>query len=334
MRLPLSKRWKKVPKWKKYLILALIVLLIGGAAWAKITGWPKEDQSEPEKPHYSQLTGNKVSESTAKQPILGVMIENSPMARPQTGLSSAGIVFEAVTEGGITRYLALFQEDTPELVGPVRSVRPHFVAWAGGFDASIAHVGGSTDALEMITRNNLKTLNQFRYSEPYFRSSDRQAPHNMYARVKDLINLQSDLEHQTSQMTEILRSQDSPSEQPDAKTIRINFSSVNYVAEFRYDPDSNNYTRYLAGQPDIDAATDQPITVKNLIVIKMSNIRQATGSGEAIVYKDGTAVKGTWRQSDLNKRLMLFDENNSEIPLNRGNSWFAALPPNGQLTVN
>ncbi|MCP5939883.1 DUF3048 domain-containing protein, partial [Klebsiella pneumoniae] len=76
------------------------------------------------------LTGLQVAPDVNQRPVTGVMIENSTDARPQSGLDQAGVVFEAIAEGGITRFLALFQDTQPDYVGPVRSSRPYYVQWA------------------------------------------------------------------------------------------------------------------------------------------------------------------------------------------------------------
>jgi hypothetical protein len=247
-------------------------------------------------------------------------------------LDSAGIVFEAVTEGGITRYLALYQEDMPKEIGPVRSVRPHFVSWLYGFDASIAHVGGSFNALQLVDSLGVKTLTQFTYTEPYRRISERAAPHNVYASMKALRELQQELKHDKSQFNDIPRSDDAPAEMPNAKKISLDFSSPSFAVEFRYDQSSNSYKRFLAGEPHIDAAENKQITVKNVVVIKVkgtnSDTIKAVGNGEAWLFKNGTFQKVRWEKSAHDTRIKIVDETGNEVPLNRGDTWIAALTEN------
>ena len=76
---------------------------------------------------YSPLTGADTTEEATKRPITAIMIENSPEARPQSGLKQGGVIYEAIAEGGITRFVVLYQESRPQLIGPVRSVRPYYV---------------------------------------------------------------------------------------------------------------------------------------------------------------------------------------------------------------
>ena len=310
---------------KRILIIILVIaLLAGGIAFAL-----RKDKADDDPSKQSQLTGLDISDEEAERPVLGVMIENSEEARPQTGLSTAGIVFEATTEGGITRYLALYQENLPEEIGPVRSLRMHYLDWAMGFDASIAHVGGSAEALDEADDRDAKSLSQFKYDEPYFRDDSRQAPHNMYVRTSDLLDLQKDLEHGKSKFEDIPRSPDAPSQSPTATSIRINYSSPPFLAEFRYDPTTNRYGRFLAGDPHADNANGQAITVKNLVVLMVEERSSpndgATGSGDAVLFKDGLAMQARWRQSSFKNRIEILDSQGNEVPLNRGNTWFAAL---------
>jgi hypothetical protein len=305
---------------RRKLVISLVAAIILLAVAAIAFGWFTDKA-------HSQLTGLEVKTEVAERPVLGIMIENSEAARPQTGLDSAGIVFETVTEGGITRYLALYQEDMPDIVGPVRSLRPHFVDWMMGFDASVAHVGGSAEALQLVEEREAKSLTQFEYPDPYYRSDDRTAPHNMYVRTGGLRALQDELEHSRSQFDEIPRSKDDASDDPEAEEITIDFSSPTYEVEFRYREDNNSYARYLAGEPHIDRDSDEQITVKNVIVIKMSDENiEAVGDGEAFVFKDGGVQTVRWQKDSYNTRLKIIDNEGNEVPLNRGDSWIAVIP--------
>lgn len=318
---------------KTAIILSLLIILGFAGAWAfGLFGSGDKPFGEPAR---SQLTGLEVPPEEAGRPVLGVMIENSLPARPQTGLDNAGIVFEAVTEAGITRYLALYQEDMPETVGPVRSLREHFLDWAMGFDASIAHVGGSPEALDLAKERGAKSLGQFEFGKPYFRDGQRQAPHNMYARTAGLRELQRQEGHAESNFATIPRSDDSSDQQPNATTVTVDFSQPDYLAEFRYDKAAQRYSRYLAGRPHIDEATGQVITVKNVIVIKTraqeAGVR-ATGNGEALLFNDGTAQTVRWQQPSFRERLKLVDGQGNEIALNRGDSWYAVVTDDREVT--
>ncbi len=318
-------------KNKKKLITIFLVLLIGGGAIAffALRGNDLIEEATKEEKYYSQLTGNEVSREESERPVLGIILGNSPEARPQTGLDSAGIIFETVAEGGITRYLALYQEDMPEDVGPVRSLRSHFLDWSMGFDASIAHVGGSAESLQAAESRNARSLNQFAFDEPYYRTNDRPSPHNMYVKTKGLMELQKDQNHTKSDFDSIPRSPDSPSESPLAPEVTVNFSGSTYQVQFKYDSETNSYIRYLAGEPHIDAATGNPITVKNVVVLRANGGEQvdAVGEGEALVFKDGGVHEIKWQKTSYNQRVQLLGDDGSEFSINRGDTWFLAIHP-------
>ena len=172
---PKHRSWfKRWPFSRKQTLIgtAVIVILLGiGLGWF----WLHQPQPAPKPVAVlpapkkiapkittvpSTLTGLPVAPSVNQRPVTGIMIENLPAARPQAGLSQAGVVFEALTEGGITRFLALFQDQLPNNVGPIRSVRPYFLDWDLGFDAPLAHVGGSPQALQEIPTLGVKNLDQ------------------------------------------------------------------------------------------------------------------------------------------------------------------------------
>ena len=345
-----SKKENKLKNWLhsywKHGAVALAVLVGGASVYALTSpeGPNIENRSndktastdeEPPEPTTvpAPLRGHEVEPEEASRPITGVLIENSPNARPQTGLDSADIVFEAVSEGGITRYLALYQYDIPQTTGPIRSMRPYFVDWVMGFDAPIAHVGGSPEALRMLSNRNAKDLDQFDHSGPYSRSGDRPAPHNMYANMDQLRNLQNDLGFTDSNIKDFAWQDGEPAEEPNATSITVDFSSSQYQARFDYSRDSNSYSRYLAGQSHIDAGTNAQISVDNLIVAKMNasqdgqyTVLDNIGSGEALVFNNGNVTGATWRQSSYDDRFEILDEDGNTLPLNRGSSWISILP--------
>lgn len=301
-------------------ITVLALILIGIIAIRMFDGNSDEVQS------VSQLTGLGVTPEVAERPVLAALFNNAPEARPQRGLDDAGIVFETVTEGGVTRYLAFYQEGMPEEIGPIRSLRPYFLDWGMGFDASLVHVGGSQEALEAVDERDAKSLDQFDHSGPYYRSDERSAPHNMYAVMQQLRDLQRELGHSQSQFSDIPRSDDAPAEDVAVQTVTIDFSTPGYETEFRYQATSNTYERYLAGEPHIDETASEPISVKNLIVVEAGEPVEAVGDGEAIVFKDGEIQELRWEQPSYTERITLLDGNNNEVAINRGMTWIAVVP--------
>lgn len=287
----------------------------------------------------SPLTGVVVARDLAERPITGVVIENHPDSRPQSGLSQAGVVYEALAEGGITRFLAFFLENRPDPIGPVRSLRTYFVDWALEFNAPVAHVGGNADALDIVEPLGMKDMNQFAHWSYFYRTNDRYAPHNMYTSSDRLDQLQKEKGYfQPAKFTPSPRKQDQPAKQVSAPAMSINYSYPGFEVAYRYQADRNDYLRFMAGGPHVDRNTNEQIRVKNVVVQYMptsygfTRIGEATvmmgtpGSGKALVFRDGTVVEGTWSKANHTQRTKLTDSGGKEIKLNRGNTWYSIVP--------
>ena len=108
--------------------------------------------------YYNVLTGKMTDvDFTTRRPLV-VMLDNLYSARPQAALSEADVIYEILAEGLITRYMAVFYGDLPELVGPIRSARPYFVEKALEYDPYIVHVGGSMEALSDIKKYKMADI--------------------------------------------------------------------------------------------------------------------------------------------------------------------------------
>ena len=119
---------------------------------------------------------------------VAVMINNHPAARPQSGLNKADIVYELLAEGDVTRFLAIFQSEQPENVGPVRSARNYYIELAKGFDSLYIAHGNSPDAKEMLDNGYIDDLNGIYYDGTLFkRASFRKAPHNSYITYDNIL---------------------------------------------------------------------------------------------------------------------------------------------------
>lgn len=293
---------------------------------------------------YSPLTGVLVpDQASTQQAVTGIMIENSPDARPQSGLKSAGVVFEAIAEGGITRFLALYQESKPALVGPVRSVRLYYVDWLAPFQASIAHVGGSKFALDEVRNGSYRDLDQFFNSGSYWRATDRYAPHNVYTNFQRLDALNTKKGYATSVFTAWPRTDGKPAKTLTAKTIAVHISGYLYDSTYLYDAATNTYVRSEGGKPHLDREGGA-IAPSVVIVMNTEESRifedgwreQITtiGSGKAHIFQNGVVTEATWTKADRGSQIKFTDSTGKEIPFNRGQTWITAIPANqgGKVT--
>ncbi len=289
----------------------------------------------------SRLTGLQVDPQINKRPVTGVMIENSPDARPQSGLNDAGLVFEAIAEGGITRFLALFQDTGPDYIGPVRSARPYYLDWVLTFDASLAHVGGSPDALGQIKSEGVRDLDQFANSGAYQRISSRYAPHNVYTSTTALDGLNQQKGFTSSSFTSWDRKPDQKLPTPTAKSIDFAVSGYLYSPHYDYDAASNSYLRSEGGQPHKDDRSGQQINPKVVIALVLNysvagdgihSIYQTTGSGHMYVFQDGFVTEGTWQKNDRKSQYTFTDASGKPIKFNAGKTWVTMVNSNGAVT--
>ena len=100
-------------------------------------------------------------------------------ARPQAGLTEAGVVFEAIAEAGITRFAAIYQEPDSGVIGPIRSMRSYYLEWDTPFDCTIVHAGGSGDALAAVRNGNYRDLDE-NYQDMYRGSYAERAWNNLF----------------------------------------------------------------------------------------------------------------------------------------------------------
>jgi hypothetical protein len=271
------------------------------------------------------------------------MIENSTNARPQSGLQEAGVVYEAIAEYGITRFMALYQEAKPGNIGPVRSVRPYYVDWSKAYDAPIAHVGGSPDALAKIKAENVKDLDQFFNSQAYRRSSDRFAPHNVYTTMAGLNGIAASKGWTTSTFAGFPRKAEAPAptEKRTANRIAVGISSPTYNSNYDYDPATNSYRRIMAGAPHVDADNKLQITPKVVVAIATDyglepdgyhSKYRVTGTGSGFIFQDGTVTPVTWSRPEPASQYTFTGADNKPVGLNAGQTWITMVGSPGAVT--
>lgn len=274
--------------------------------------------------------------------VVGVMIDNHPDARPQSGISKASVVYEASVEGGYTRYFALFPASSDVAkVGPVRSARPYFLDWSAEYGNMLyMHVGGSPDALDLIKSRDVFDLNEFFGSWYFWRASSRLAPHNTYTSAELWNNYLEDKE--VSIVDEYKGWKFSKVEECEencVEKINIPFLYPSFVVEWKYEEEQ--FVRYIAGikQRDLEGGL---IVADTVIVQKAVNeVIDAVGrrkiytisEGEAMVFQKGNMIKGTWQKESLIDKTIFFDESGKEIGLNAGKIWVEVVPDVVEITV-
>ncbi len=337
--------WGKRKSKTWIVIISAIVVVLAGVAGYIIFGLDLDSTSNSNVSDNGSsalvrraIDGVYVEADQSNNYPVAVMIENLVTSRPPSGLSQANIVYEALAEGGITRFMALYagQFITLPEIGPVRSARPYYLDWALEYNALYAHVGGSPQALADIRTYDVFDLNQFYNSQYFWRDQERFAPHNLYTSGEKLAFALRDNEaDEEGDFSSWQYKDEAPlSGRPaDEKNITIDFSSFNYKVEYKYDRDENDYLRYQAGEVHEDK-DGTPIRVKNIVVQKLKTYlvdenrlgMDTVGDGEAIIFQDGTAIEGRWVKSAKTERTMFYDTMGDEIEFNAGTTWVEAVP--------
>lgn len=329
-----------------------ILIAIGLVAWRV---WPtkKSDSAngaqvaEQIKPKLeATISGQLVAPEMAARRLMAVMVENHPDARPQSGLSQAEVVYEMVAEGGITRYVAVFQQDTGA-IGPVRSARDYFAELADSWGAIYAHVGGSPEALEQIKNGvykNLTDINEFYQGNYFTRIKTRVAPHNTYISTNKLLEYEAVIDKAPTTPPQPFTFADTPGVAPEvARSIAIDFSLPSYKVLFTYDPATQKYLRSVAGKADTDAVTKTQLSPKTIIVQETDinpipgddkfrvNLR-TTGTGKAYVFQNGYVATATWKR-EPGKPTHYLDAKNNPISFNPGQFWITLVSRTDPDTV-
>jgi len=302
----------------------------------------KVTESEPESLTKTRLLdGRIVAKNDYDLLPIGVMIENLPSVRPQSGLSQAQVVYEALVEGFSTRFLAVFDpKELPDVIGPVRSARPYYLEWISEFDGLYVHVGGSPEALAAVDGLGIRNLDALLKGQYFWRDHSQSAPHNLYS-SKNLLDLAiRDLGYQEVKAVfdPWLYSDDPPLEErpQDAKKVIIKFSGYSYEVEYRYDRETDEYLRFNAGQPHLDKNTGEQLRAKNVIAVGIPPVvdigekgrltLDISGEGRALVARHGEIIEGTWKKPDRLAKTCCYDQEGKEIELGRGSTWIHIIP--------
>ena len=297
------------------------------------------------------LTGRLVTEAQAQQHPIAVMIDDLGAARPQSGLNAASVVWQAPAEGGIPRYMLIFGEHTPKAVGPVRSARYYYIAWAAEWDALYVHAGGSPQAQATLAAKGNGQLvynaDEFRWGSFFHRIRQRDSPHNLYTDGEQLRKLAIRNDAADGPMKAVwLFAPDAPlEERPTGGTIQVSYPDN--VIRYAYDRTSNSYLRSVTGElMQVDAATDERVAPKNVVVMLMSfgplndgepNKRRleanVVGSGKAWIATNGRTIVGTWRKTALDKPTQFFDRSGKPVTLTIGQTFVQVMPVGSAVLI-
>lgn len=300
-----------------------------------------EEAKPPE--YFCPACGEKTTEEDSKLRPIAVIIENHPAARPQSGLEDACTIYETLAEGGITRFLAIYTHKDCKNIGPVRSVRDYFAEIAKGYDAMLAHCGGSPTGYSTVKELHVADLDEFANSDAYWRAKSRNRPHNLYTSTENLRKRAAQKKFDSEANFESFKFKDDISiqERPDETYVEIDFSTPKFKVKYEYDKEKNSYARFMGGLPHKDSNSGEQLQAKNVlvqitsirVVDKKERVKIGTlGNGTAYAFLDGKVTKGKWVRENPTSTIKFYDESGKEIKLNRGQTWIEIISPDGKVS--
>jgi hypothetical protein len=348
--------------------------LVSPNAMTDSSGQPTIDPGEP-KTETCPLNGALHTKTEKalweKRRPMAVMIENHEDARPQSGLSSADIVYETIAEGGITRFMGVYYcgaafGDT--ILGPVRSARTYFLDWASEYSQNpiYVHVGGANtpgkaDALGQITKygwSGENDLNQFGLSvKECKRDGDRLSnvavEHTMYCFTENLWKLadkrgwaaeDSDKESWEDTFSSWKFTDKTPDTGKSATSITFDFwdDFSQYTVSWQYSGDTKVYKRANGGKSHVDNNTKKQIESTTVMIqfVKETGpiddlkhmLYGTTGTGKATVFVHGQAQALTWKKKTRLSRTVFYDTKGKEYSFQPGKIWIEAVPAGNTIT--
>ena len=338
----------------KVLIAILVILIIIAGAILAYKIMQDKDNQEVVAEENNVLTAvveeKEVQIFKGNDRPIAVMIDNHDDAWPQAGLQRAYMVYEIIVEGGETRLMALFKgADDVEKIGPVRSARHYFVDYAMENDAIYTHFGESPQAASDIKKYSIAEIDGISEDgTTFWRVKDKAAPHNAVTSMENLIQsaknknyrMTSSEESVLNYVTDEVNLEDGQG----AVSVTIPHSQLQTVS-YEYDEENKVYERFARKEAQVDWDTDEPITVKNIIITFCDNYtlsdaenkgRQGLkniGTFDGYYITNGKAIKIKCIKNARDEKTVYQDLNGNEIDVNDGNTFVHICPTDADVEI-
>ena len=282
---------------------------------------------------------------------VAVMIDNeSDAVLPQGGIGEAQIVYEVITEYGATRYMTLFWDNLPAMVGPVRSSRHYFLDYVMDYDAIYAHIGWSDYAYRDLAEfeiDNIDGVTREAGGVYWDLTREKNNYHDSYTSAERLNKFISSAgyETKTTQSIPFTYNKDDLdlSGAKAAEEVFIKYSTVS-SSGFYYDSSQKNYKRTRLGEFQIDRNTNETVRAKNIIIqfVKNESIagdkygRQelyTTGTGNGYYITNGKCEEISWKKDERTQQTKYFNSRGQKLTLNPGQTWIQIVSPNADVRV-
>lgn len=312
----------------------------------------------------SQLTNEWVYEDVANTRPIAVMTPNEISAIPHYNLSKASIIYEANVEDKMTRMLAIY-EDWQDLkrIGNVRSLRAYYAYWAFEWDAFLVHFGGPFFINDLLAESTTENINgSFLTDDPaFFRTTDRQAPHNSYVSGEGILNVINEkgynLEYRG--LTEGRHYNFASKAEPNTlEQYSTGARSATYIdmsgcypltrCYFEYNEEDGLYYRsqHLSGGtdgPHMDEATGEQLKFKNIIV--QNTHYEELGEGylafqchdttrDGWYFTNGKGIHINWEKNSDYGATRYYDDYGTEITMNTGKTMVCIVEDGDSFTFH
>ena len=321
---------------------ALALLIVGGIAVAACSGGDDSNTAKKAPPTSSTTTTIPIPTApftglpdptgvSLTRSSVAVKIENTPEARPQSGLDVADVVYEEVVDGGITRFWAVFNSNAPENIGPVRSVRamdPQIVTPLGGV---VAYSGGTEPNVAAIRATGLVWVDENNAGDAFFREPTRNAPHNLYARSALLWQRGGQPVPPVPLFGYIDTENDQAFTGEAVTSFHANYE-LGYDVSYVWDATVGGWMRFQrTNEPFLSAAIPAvQVNATNVIVqfVPYAGFGEGNliGTGEAWVFSNGQLVRGTWAKPFIGSITEYKDAAGAPILLTPGRTWVELVP--------
>jgi len=289
------------------------------------------------------LTGKTIAAGSLPNASIAAKIDNHSAARPQISLQHTDIVFEELVEGGLTRYVAVWQSKVPKELGPVRSIRPmdpDIVSPLGGI---IAYSGGQQRFVDQMKATKVYNAvhGQADTASTFFRSTSKSAPHNVIVKAQDVINQHKDIAAPVQQFNYANYVTPNTAKVKGTPTLGISMAfSEASPRSWKWDAGKKAWLRSQDGGKDMDNSGNQ-LQATNVVVIKVPITTglgvpktELIGSGDALVATSGATVSAKWSKESATSVIKIVDGAGQPILLEPGNTWVELLPNYGSVKVD
>lgn len=305
----------------------------------------------------SPFTGKELPPETwLKRPkrVIAFKIDNNINARPQSGLQEADAVHEILVEGGMTRFLAFFYDNTSKYLGPIRSARPTDPTMVRPYGGTLVVSGATAGLIPSIRDLGVPVLEE-QTSPVMFRISSRNAPHNLYADTELVRQRIEDrgfyfLQPGPGPLYPFGLNQNNWNDGADKITIKYsefttviwkldgdkysrfiidNYSDNKEATAHNFISQDGNYTDILKTETIVviqgPLYKDKATTLPSVLTV---------GVGNAYVFNQGKYIEGSWRRGDITEPFVLTDINGNDIEVPPSTQWVHILPNEGLVSVD